>query len=140
MLVLDTDHLTALERHGHSTSLFSRLDESLEPLAVTIVTIEEQLRGWLAEIHRRNKDVYDQIAIYRRLETNLAFTASLQTLGWSETAAGIFTDRRRQKIRIGSMDLKIASIAIANDALLLSANLRDFESVPGLRVENWLLG
>ena len=36
------------------------------------------------------------------------------------------------------MDIKIASIAIANDALVLSANLRDFELVPGLRVENWL--
>lgn len=46
--------------------------------------------------------------------------------------------RRRQNIRIGSMDIKIASIAIANDALVLSANLRDFELVPGLRVENWL--
>ena len=36
------------------------------------------------------------------------------------------------------MDLKIASIALANGVLLLSANLRDFEQVPNLRVENWL--
>ena len=36
------------------------------------------------------------------------------------------------------MDLKIAAIARANDALLLSANRRDFAKVPGLRVENWL--
>jgi predicted nucleic acid-binding protein len=34
--------------------------------------------------------------------------------------------------------LKIASIALEADAVLLSANLRDFERVPGLRVENWL--
>ena len=36
------------------------------------------------------------------------------------------------------MDLKIAAIALAHDALLLSANLRDFQAVPDLRVENWL--
>jgi tRNA(fMet)-specific endonuclease VapC len=36
------------------------------------------------------------------------------------------------------MDLKIAAIALVNQALLLSANLRDFEKVPQLRVENWL--
>lgn len=36
------------------------------------------------------------------------------------------------------MDLKIASIALTQDALLVTANLRDFEQVPGLRVENWL--
>ena len=41
-------------------------------------------------------------------------------------------------LRIGSQDLKIAAIAMTQDALLLSANLRDFQKVPGLRVENWL--
>ena len=36
------------------------------------------------------------------------------------------------------MDLKIASIALSRDATLLSGNLRHFEQVPGLRVEDWL--
>jgi tRNA(fMet)-specific endonuclease VapC len=36
------------------------------------------------------------------------------------------------------MDLKIAAVALTNDALLLSANLREFGRVPGLRVEDWL--
>ena len=39
-----------------------------------------------------------------------------------------------------TQDLKIASLALANDALLLSANLRDFEQVSGLSVESWLDG
>jgi tRNA(fMet)-specific endonuclease VapC len=56
----------------------------------------------------------------------------------NEAAADRFAELRRQKIRIGSQDLKIAAIAITRDALLLSANLRDFQKVPGLRVENWL--
>ena len=56
----------------------------------------------------------------------------------SEAAAGHFAELRRQKIRIGSQDLKIAAIAIAESALLLSANSRDFQKVPGVRVENWL--
>jgi predicted nucleic acid-binding protein len=34
--------------------------------------------------------------------------------------------------------LKIAATALACDVLLLSANLRDFEQVPDLQVENWL--
>lgn len=42
--------------------------------------------------------------------------------------------------RIGTMDLKIAAIALANDATLLSRNLRDFGKVPGLRVEDWTNG
>ncbi len=41
------------------------------------------------------------------------------------------------KLRIGTMDLRIAAIAIAQDALLLSKNLTDFRTVPGLSVEDW---
>lgn len=36
------------------------------------------------------------------------------------------------------MDKKIAAIAIANAALLLTANRRDFEQIPNLRCENWM--
>ena len=58
----------------------------------------------------------------------------------SQAAADLFVELRRQKVRVGSQDLKIAAIAMAEDALLLSANQRDFQKVPGLRVENWLRG
>ncbi len=47
-------------------------------------------------------------------------------------------DLRRQKLRIGTRDLKIAATAFVTHALLLSANRSDFQQVPGLRVENWL--
>lgn len=42
------------------------------------------------------------------------------------------------RLCISTMDKKIASIAIANNALLLTANRRDFEQVPGLRFDNWM--
>jgi tRNA(fMet)-specific endonuclease VapC len=42
------------------------------------------------------------------------------------------------KTRLGTMDLKIASIALANDAILLSRNVGDFQKVPGLQVVDWL--
>ena len=50
----------------------------------------------------------------------------------------MFDDLRKQKVTIGRSDLKIASIALVNDAIVLTANLRDFERVPGLKIENWL--
>jgi predicted nucleic acid-binding protein len=38
------------------------------------------------------------------------------------------------------MDLKIAAIALAHDALLLSANILDFQQISNLRVANWING
>ena len=59
-------------------------------------------------------------------------------LPWDTDTADIFQELRKQRIRIGTMDLKIASIVLAYNATLLSRNLRDFQQVPGLRVEDWL--
>jgi tRNA(fMet)-specific endonuclease VapC len=68
----------------------------------------------------------------------LEILSEWEILRWTEAAANEFDQLRRARIRIGTQDLKVASLAIANDARLLSANLRDFEKVPGLRIENWL--
>jgi tRNA(fMet)-specific endonuclease VapC len=38
---------------------------------------------------------------------------------------------------IGTMDLLIAAIALANDLVLVTHNTREFSRVPGLRVEDW---
>ena len=38
---------------------------------------------------------------------------------------------------IGNIDTLIAGIALANNLTLVTRNTREFERVPGLRVENW---
>lgn len=39
---------------------------------------------------------------------------------------------------LGANDLFIAAHALASDCILVTDNLREFDRVPGLRVENWL--
>ena len=39
---------------------------------------------------------------------------------------------------IGEADTQIAAIALANDLTVVTGNVRHFERVPGLTVENWL--
>ena len=139
MILLDTDHLSVLldERDARQPPLRVRLRAAGDLLAIPIVSIEEQLRGWLAKIHRVN-DAHRQIVPYLRLKRVFTFLREWAILEWNEPAADEFSRLRSLRIRIGTQDLKIACTALANDALLLSANLRDFEQVPGLRVEDWL--
>jgi tRNA(fMet)-specific endonuclease VapC len=139
MTLWDTDHFSVLAdaRHSRHAHLTSRLESSGEPTVLPIVSVEEQLRGWLAQV-RRISDVRQQISPYDRLLRLLDTFAEWDVARFGEPAADEFIRLRKQRIRIGTQDLKIASIAIANDALLLSANLRDFEKVPGLRVEDWI--
>ena len=139
MIVLDTDHLSVLldERNSRHFRLRSRLKAAEEAIAIPIVSIEEQLRGWLAQIHRL-RDAHDQVIPYLRLRFIFTLLRDWPIVDWEQPAADYFKRLRSSRIRIGTADLKIASIALANNALLLSANLRDFEKVPGLRVEDWL--
>jgi len=62
---------------------------------------------------------------------------AIPLIAFDQAAAAIVQRLQKQRIRIGTMDLKIASIALAQDATLLSRNVADFEKVPGLRVEDW---
>ena len=79
-----------------------------------------------------------QIVSYTRLQRLFEFIAEWELLPWDEAAVSVMLDLRQSKIRVGTMDLKIASIALARDATLLTRNSRDFNQVPNLRIENWL--
>jgi tRNA(fMet)-specific endonuclease VapC len=106
-------------------------------MALTVVTVEEQMRGWLAEIGRHH-DPRRQIAPYLKLQRQIEAFTEWMILPWEADSTEMFQNLRRGGVRTGSMDLKIACIALAHDATLLTRNSKDFAQVPGLRFENWL--
>jgi tRNA(fMet)-specific endonuclease VapC len=139
VVILDTDHLTVIQRRAEPA--YSRLRGRLSKVSpntiqTTIISFEEQMRGWLSLIARlRNKST--EVGAYQRLMTLLRFFNEIAVLDYTDSVAAQFEDLRRSKLRVGSMDLKIASITLSHDGLLLSSNLRDFSQVPELRVEDW---
>jgi tRNA(fMet)-specific endonuclease VapC len=140
VILLDTDHFSALKYQANSRrdALLERMDESADAdFALTPVTLEEQTRGWLAKIHSA-KSVQAEVPYYALLTGLFQYIAAWRIIAFDAAAATTFERLRRDDIRIGSMDLKIAAVALTHDALLLSANLRDFRQVPGLKVQDWL--
>jgi tRNA(fMet)-specific endonuclease VapC len=136
--VLDTDHFSELDRATTAGDrLRKRINDADEAVFICIVTAEETLRGWLAKIHGC-KNVAEQMPVYARLERSLRFLNNWVLLSWDEETVARYEQLRRSKVRIGTMDLKIASAALACDMTVLTRNTVDFAKVPGLRFENWL--
>jgi tRNA(fMet)-specific endonuclease VapC len=138
VLVLDTDHLTTF---GYPSSLgqrlTERLDQSGQEVATTAISVDEQLTGLLAAIHQRS-DPKTQIEPYAELVARMEFLASFLILPWDADAVMRFIKLKSERIRGGTMDLKIASITLAHDATLLTRNTVHFAHVPGLKTEIWL--
>jgi tRNA(fMet)-specific endonuclease VapC len=139
MILFDTDHFSVFtdERDARHEPLHARMEAAAEPIAFTIVGVEEVLRGWLAVIHKM-RDVHRQLPAYHRLSQLINVLSEWEVLQFEENAADQFASLRRQRLRIGTMDLKIASMALVHEALLVTTNSRDFSQVPGLHFENWL--
>ncbi|HEX5271705.1 MAG TPA: type II toxin-antitoxin system VapC family toxin, partial [Gemmataceae bacterium] len=92
---------------------------------------------WLAAIGRARNPA-QQVLPYDELARMAEFYRDWVIVRFDARAAEEFGRLRRQCRRVGARDLKIAAIALVNNALLLTANLRDFQQVTGLRFENWL--
>lgn len=103
---------------------------------VTIVSFEEQVKGWLAFIHRAQTPAR-VVWGYQSLQDTLRFFAEQQVLSFDEMAALYFQQLQQQRLRVGTQDLRIAAIALANRCTVVTRNRRDFERVPGLQVEDW---
>lgn len=137
-VILYTNHFTEFaDASPAGRRLLDRLEASGAEVFTCIVAVEETCQGWLALLHRQ-KPGRDQLQAYAKFQQSLEALLSLGILKFDPHAADIYHTLRGQFPRIGSMDLKIAAICLAHDATLLSRNLRDFDQVPGLKVENWL--
>src|SRR5580698_10355840 len=140
--VLDTDILSLL---GHRDSpeaprIRRRIVElGIEhSIATTIINYEEQMRGWMGLLSRARTSK-SEIQVYGRLLEHLFTFRRMIVLGYDTAAANLVESFRKQRLRIGTMDMKIASIVVTSDATLITHNTADFRKVPELRIEDWSL-
>jgi len=136
MILLDTDHITLLQRAG---PLGDKIRARLHLLALadhpptTIITYEEQIRGWTAELARA-KTLATQIEVYDRLRATLNYFSATEIADFDIAAATIYQQLIKRKIRIGTMDLKIAAIALSRGDTLWTRNATDYAKVPDLHI------
>lgn len=138
MFLLDTDHVSLIDRGGTAGANVQARLRRVPPgdVFACVISYEEQIRGWMAVIAQARMSGA-QIPFYSELLRLLSFYCATPLLPFDAPAAAAFERLKAAKIRVGTMDLKIASIALVHDATLLSRNLADFGKVPNLKVEDW---
>ena len=135
LYVLDTDHVSLLQKnHPQIVQRISNVGAG--SLAVTVITVEEQLRGWFKVI-RRHSSGPKLIWAYAGLRGAVEYFNTVRLIDFDQAAEACYVDLRRQKIRIGTQDLRIAAITLSVNAVLVTRNRRDFEKVPNLVFEDW---
>jgi tRNA(fMet)-specific endonuclease VapC len=136
MTLLDTDTFS-LFAAGHPR-VSARFAAATDEVNITVVTRIEALEGRFAFLLRAANGV-ELLRAQQWLQQTEAGLARFTPVPFDAAAAAEFDRLLAIKglRRIGRGDLLIASIALANGAMLVTRNLKHFQKVPGLQIENW---
>ena len=136
---MDTDHFSVLQRRASPE--YARLQQRMSvfprsDFGVSVVTFEEQATG-CHDFIKRARNRRELLRGYEILMDVLTDFRSSPVLPFTAAEATTFDQLRHGGVRIGTMDLRISSTAIANGLTLLTRNAKDFSRVPGLTFEDW---
>jgi tRNA(fMet)-specific endonuclease VapC len=127
--LLDTDICSfALRNAGGIRKRLARVKSS--DLAVSTVTLAE---GWTGS--RKSASPERWLTAWRHL------VAPWVVLDFDAACADVYSSIRstleRRGTMIGGNDCMIAATALANELVLVTHNVEEFDRVPGLRVTDW---
>ncbi|NJM48081.1 MAG: type II toxin-antitoxin system VapC family toxin [Alkalinema sp. RU_4_3] len=135
--ILDTDHISLL-LGGHQPTR-DRVFQSLSDCQITVISVQEVFNGWTGRLGSNN----ERIAVYERLYITTQLFQRITIVNYDEVADQVYqqiiqANSNLAKRRIEN-DIRIAAIALANQATIVTRNYRDFNLVPGLQIEDWSL-
>jgi tRNA(fMet)-specific endonuclease VapC len=136
MKVRDTDTLT-LFMQGQP-KVFQRRMQETEEVVIAVMSRIEVLQGRFATLAKAANG-QELLRGQHRLDQAERVLRAFRILPITDAVAAEF-DRLRQIKRlkkIGRGDLLIPAIVMANRATLVTRNVKDFRTVPGLQIENW---
>lgn len=138
MYLLDTDTLSnALGSNRSYDKLRRRMvAEPPESIFISVITLEEQLRGALSQIHkeRNSPRLPRQYALLEELFRDLH---RFNLLPYDQAAAEVFQQIPTNLRQHHSQDCRIAAIALSRGMIVVTRNQRHFEKIPGIQLEDW---
>ncbi len=138
MIAFDADVLTEILA-GNVVLAARAANTPPHEQAVPIIVIEEILRGRLNSIRQAEsgKARLTVSRAYELFEQTLDALRQVLALPYTSAADKLYQQWRKEKVRGGTHDLRIAAICVVQRATLVTRNRRDFDGVPGLSLEVW---
>lgn len=133
MIILDTDAVSELMRPRPSPTLVARLAETpVDEQATTTITVGELAYG----AHKAGRP--------ELLSKALGLLGGVQVYDFDRAAAALYGSLRARLERAGERladpDLRIAAIAVLHAATVITGNVRHFQRIPELVVQDWIRG
>jgi predicted nucleic acid-binding protein len=129
-VIFDTSEIIALERNRQDVDAII-LGREDDPFGISVVTVAELLHG----VERADTDtrkIIRQAFVEKVIELFpvLPFDTSV-----ARTYARLWAALAKKGLTVGAHDLIIAATAISLDYTIVTANIRDFEKIDGIRLE-----
>lgn len=139
MFLLDTEHIGFLQQVNQPETgrLLGRMAQYPgNHFFFSIVSFHEQSLGAHTYVNRARKtqDLTWGYLLFEQIRASYAATAVAL---FDQAAASVFDTLRAQRLGVGTMDLRIAAIALSRNFTVLTRNLGDFRLVPGLTCADW---
>jgi tRNA(fMet)-specific endonuclease VapC len=135
LYVLDTDHLS-LYRRGQAAVVRRVEAIPADQLAITVITIEEQLSGWYSQV-RQARSAEKLARAYAGLFDVAETIRRIRVLPFPSSAVQHYFEMRKRYPRLGKLDLEIAAIVLHHNGTLVTRNRQDFAQIHQLSLEDW---
>lgn len=134
MYLFDTDALSQIIRRSPSLTFVRRLASIPSDQQITsTITIGEMVYG----AYKSDRPEY----FIEKLEKLV--WPNIQALPFDEGSAKVYgkvrAEMEKRGVSLMEPDLRIASIALHHNLMVVTGNVRHFNKVPGLVVENWFV-
>ena len=132
MIFLDTDTLSYFLQGN--TAIRDRMQSAIDSghqICLTSINVYEIIKGLK---YKNNKNKEQDFRSF--LESITTYTLDIDAI---MIAAKIYSQLRKRGITISDADILIASIVMANAGTLITNNLRHYQHIDDLVMENWYI-
>ena len=130
-VIIDTDIISYFLKGNDKVFLrFQEYLKDFDRINISIITYYEIISGLTFKNAEKQLQIFEEFC-----STATIINLSKDSI---KVAAEIYANQRKKGKSVDDIDILIAGIAISNDLVLVTNNIKHFGKIDGLEVDNWI--